>query len=100
MSTSAGNTKGPRELPDLDGYQVIGVLGEGGMGVVYLAIDPVHGGRKVAIKQIRRGRLGEEESRESLNREVQAVAALGLPNVTTVYTSNLDGPEPYFVMEY
>src|SRR5262249_22661557 len=81
-------------------YTIIDTLGQGGMGVVYLAeqIAPIK--RRVALKLIRAGR----ESRQVLARfdaERQALAMMDHPNIASVFAagSTADG-RPSFVMEY
>ena len=81
----------------IDGqYRVERVLGEGGMGVVYLARD-LRLDRDVAIK------VGSEQSASSvmrLAREAVALARLSHPNVVVIYqVGELDG-RPYVAMEY
>ncbi len=81
-------------------YQVIEILGEGGVGSVYLAEQPPPISRKVAIKLIKLGM----DTREVLARfelERQALAMMSHPSIAKV----LDAGEtstgrPYFVMEY
>ncbi len=80
-------------------YRVLAVLGEGGMGVVYLAeqSEPVH--REVALKVLR----GSDHTREIVARfesERQALALMEHPNITRVYDAGAtDDGLPYFVME-
>ena len=69
-------------------YQVIGRLGEGGMGTVYLAED-TRLRRKVAIK------VGQVRYSERFEREARSIAALNHPNICTLYDV---GPN-YLVME-
>ncbi|MBK8261616.1 MAG: protein kinase [Nannocystis sp.] len=64
-------------------YTVLGVLGRGGMGVVYSGLDPQLR-RRVAIKQITR-RSGDEQGRQRSLREAQALARLAHPNIVTVH---------------
>ena len=69
-------------------YQILGLLGTGGMGQVYKAFDArLH--REVAIK------VADEQFSERFDREVRAVAALNHPNICTVHDV---GPN-YLVME-
>src|SRR5215472_7986984 len=88
------------KLPDFGGYHAIGVLGEGGMGIVYLAEqrEPIH--RRVALKVLKRG----DDSPSFIARfesERQALAMMDHPNIARVYDAGAteDG-RPYFAMEY
>ncbi len=80
MPPSPGDRLGP--------YEILSVLGAGGMGEVYRAHDP-RMGRDVAIK------LSREQFTERFDREVRAVAALNHPNICTIFDV---GPN-YYVME-
>jgi serine/threonine protein kinase/photosystem II stability/assembly factor-like uncharacterized protein len=77
-------------------YQVVGKLGEGGMGVVYLARDQVLQ-RDVALKFL--GDTLAPEARQLLLREARAVSALSHPNVCTVHEVGEADGEFYIVME-
>jgi predicted Ser/Thr protein kinase len=83
-------------------YQVDQLLGQGGMGAVYLAHDPSLG-RPVAVKVIH-PRQATPESKERFLREARAVARLSHPNVVRVYDIGVeaDGPREihYIVMEF
>ena len=78
-------------------YEVTGLLGEGGFGAVFRAVQhPL--GREVAIKVMYPGH--SERTRERFLREAQAVASLTHPNVVTVYDYGLiDHLRPFIVME-
>lgn len=65
-------------------YVLLGVLGSGGMGVVYAAYDPKLD-RRVALKILHPGTRRSQESRDRLLREAQAMARLSHPNVVTVH---------------
>ncbi|MBB5777750.1 serine/threonine-protein kinase [Nonomuraea jabiensis] len=81
------------------GYEIKGVLGQGGFGVVYLALQSAVG-REVALKVDNRVLLSDRDRRRFL-REVTAAGALsGHPHVVAVYDAGLlpDG-RPYMVLE-
>ena len=74
-------------VTQLGKYEVRGILGRGGMGVVYEAYDP-HIERVVAIKTIRLGLYDEDQEEELLlrfKREAQAVGRLSHPNIVQVF---------------
>jgi serine/threonine protein kinase len=81
-------------------YRVIEKIGEGGMGVVYLAEHTLLG-RRVAIKTISASRDRQDQHfRSRFLREAQAVSKLSHPNIATVYDyGETDGGQPYIVME-
>ena len=80
-------------------YRIISLLGEGGMGEVYLA-DDTHFGRQVAIKLIKQG-FGTKEFVRHFRQEERILAALNHPNIARLYGGAVTpGGLPYFVMEY
>ncbi|MEO7971205.1 MAG: tetratricopeptide repeat protein [bacterium] len=77
-------------------YRITEKLGEGGMGVVYLAEDTTLG-RRVAIKFLS---STAKEYRARFLREARAVSALTHPNIATVFDyGQTDDDQPYIVME-
>ena len=79
-------------------YEVLDILGRGGMGIVYKAVDPGIG-RAVAIKMTT-GAVGEDpEMLQRFSREAQSVGQLQHPNIVTVYDLGVEGRNPYLVME-
>ena len=83
-------------------YEVASRLGEGGMGVVYLARDP-HLQRMVAIKMLQTGEgsgAPETEIRQRFTREAQAIAALKHTHIVTIYDVGEDEGRPFIAMEY
>ena len=91
------------ELPrgaSLGRYLVLGVLGAGGMGVVYSAYDPELD-RKVAIKLLRTDIAGEDagQARRRLLREAQAMARLQHPQVIAVYDVGTIKSQVFIAME-
>lgn len=79
-------------------YEVLDVIGRGGMGIVYKAVDPGIG-RTVAVKMMT-GAMGEDpEMLKRFNREAQSVGKLQHPNIVTVYELGVEAGNPYLVME-
>ena len=89
-------------VPDKIGkYQIQGVLGKGGMGVVYQGFDPAIS-RKVAIKAITKSTLGPGEISHVMERfrhEAQAVGRLTHPRIVQIYDYGEDDEIAYIVME-
>src|SRR5687768_14246971 len=90
----------PAEVPDvIGGYRVMGVLGEGGMGVVYEAEQEEPIRRRVALKIVKLGM----DTRQVVTRfmgERQALAAMDHPFVAKVFDAGQTvSGRPYFVME-
>src|SRR3954452_16596596 len=88
-----------RDLPRAPGYELIGVLGRGGGGVVYKAVQ-VGLNRAVALKRPLAGAFATRSERLRFAREAELVAALRHPNIVQVYdVGEIDG-QPYFTMEF
>ena len=80
-------------------YVVQGLVGEGAMGVVYRAHDPVLN-RVVAVKVMGNGVASEQELRQRFLREAQAAGSLQHPNVVTIYDfGEVDG-HLFIAMEF
>ncbi len=81
-------------------YRVTGILGEGGMGAVYIA-EHLLLGRKVAIKRLHPELAGDEKAIARFQREARAAAATGHEHIVDVMDLGYaeDGA-PYLVMEY
>jgi serine/threonine protein kinase/Flp pilus assembly protein TadD len=88
-------------LPKVVGpFQVLELLGEGGMGAVYLAEqkEPVH--RRLAVKVIR-AELTSPRAEARFDAERQALALLSHPNIARLYQAGTTAEGfPYFAMEY
>ena len=77
-------------------YEIRRVLGEGGMGTVYLATDTLLR-RPVALKVLR---ADTEDQRERFRREARIVARLQHPNIVAIYTVGEHEQQPFIAMEY
>ena len=87
-----GDTIGP--------FRILQRLGEGGMGVVYLAQQDAPIQRRVAIKVVKLG-MDTKEVLGRFNMERQALALMSHPNVAAVFDAGAtEKGRPYFVMEY
>ena len=81
-----------------DKYLIVKELGEGGMGIVYLA-SQIDAQRKVAIKVLREGTFGAGDSERFL-RECKILASLKHLNIASIFSLALIGPIKYAVCEY
>lgn len=99
-STLLGDTPWPDgALPQFGPYRLLHLLGEGGMGVVYLG-ERVDVQRKVAVKLLRDAWLSPAR-RARFTTEQRALAQLDHPNVARLYDAGtLANGTPWFVMEY
>src|SRR5262245_41427116 len=77
-------------------YEVIDLIGRGGMGVVYRARDP-HIGRAVAIKVLK---ASGERMRARFLQEIRLLGTLNHANIVAIYDCGFLGEQPYIVMEY
>src|SRR5215472_15614962 len=85
----------PRQL---GGFKVLGLLGEGGMGRVFLGRSP--GGRAVAIKVIHAGLASDPAFRARFSREIAAARAVGGFYTAPVVDADTTGPQPWLAVEY
>ena len=79
-------------------YTVLETLGEGGMGVVYKALD-THLNRFVALKILSAERTNAERQRRFIQ-EAKAASALNHPNIVTVHDAASDAGLDFIVMEF
>lgn len=89
----------PDEIGRLREYRVSKILGEGGMGVVYLAWDSsLH--RSVALKVMKRSIAENESSRQRFILEARATAAIDHDHIVTIYQVGDQNGVPFLVMKY
>jgi serine/threonine protein kinase len=88
----------PRRLPAVPGYEVLGELGRGGMGVVYLAVQQGLN-RRVALKMMLAGAHAVPAQRARFRSEVEAVARLSHPNVVQIFELGEQGGQLYCALE-
>ena len=86
------------EMPKIPGYELVCVLGYGGMGVVYKARH-IKLKRPVAVKMLLSGVYASPIERTRFLREAEAVARLSHPNVVQVHDMGEFEGRPYFTME-
>jgi hypothetical protein len=79
-------------------YRLIGQIGEGGMGVVYLAKAPDDS--RVAVKVLRPYVVGDASGRARLAREVTSLRRVHSPRIAEVYDADPWGETPYVVTRY
>ena len=79
-------------------YEIVGKLGQGAMGEVFRAHDPVLN-RAVAVKRISAGLDADEMVRKRFQREAQSAALLSHPNIITVYELGIEGDQLFMAME-
>ena len=96
---SLAPTDDPHRLGRLGPYEVSGVVGVGGMGVVLKAVDPSLD-RVVAIKVMAPQFANNQKARQRFSREARAAAAVLHPNVIPIHAVDDTGKIPYLVMAY
>ncbi len=82
-----------------DRYEIIKILGEGGMANVYLAYDTILD-RKVAVKILRGDLSTDDKFVRRFQREALAASSLSHPNIVEMYDVGEDDGNFYIVMEY
>jgi serine/threonine protein kinase len=91
MQIASGTLLGP--------YEILALIGEGGMGQVYRARD-TRLERQVAIKVIAASAAGNADAMERFQREARAIAALTHPNICTLHDVGREQDVQFLVMEY
>ena len=89
----------PSPWPRVAGYQIVGVLGAGGMGIVYKAHQEGLE-RFVALKMIRAGGGARPEDLARFESEAKAVAAIEHNNIIKIFDIGEQDGLPYFSLEY
>jgi eukaryotic-like serine/threonine-protein kinase len=98
---AAQSTSGRKgnKLPRITGYEILRVLGAGGMGIVYearhLRLD-----RLVALKMIRAGAGARPDDLARFEAEARAVAAIDHPNIIKIFEIGEREGRPYFSLEF
>lgn len=82
-----------------DRYEIVRVIGEGGMANVYLAMDTILN-RKVAVKVLRGDLATDEKFVRRFQREALSASSLNHPNIVEMYDVGEDDGNFYIVMEY
>jgi len=84
--------------PAIDGYEIQSVIGRGGMGTVWRAVQ-LGAHRAVALKVISAGEFASPRARARFEREVELACRLNHPNIARVYDSGLHMGLFYYAME-
>ncbi|HEX2678026.1 MAG TPA: serine/threonine-protein kinase, partial [Polyangiales bacterium] len=90
----------PSAAPKLIGgrYEVVGLMGRGGMGAVYRVHDR-QSDREYALKQLTRGGAQADQAKALFEREFCTLAQLRHPRIIEVHDYGLDERGPFFTME-
>ena len=85
--------------PTLGRYKVLGPIGSGGMGEVFVAHDPSLG-RNVAIKMLPVRMAADPDTLSRFTQEARSASALNHPNIVTIHEVGTDAGTPFIVMEH
>jgi len=86
------------DVPRIEGYEITGPLGRGGMGTVWRAVQ-LSTSRNVALKVLVRGVFSSEKSRARFEREVELTARLHNPHIAQIFDSGVHQGVHYYTME-
>jgi eukaryotic-like serine/threonine-protein kinase len=95
----ADDRAGPIAGKRIGRYQVLSLIGRGGMGEVFLAQDASLG-RKVALKLLRAELTGHEDRLRRFRQEARAASALNHPNILTIHEIGQEGSLHFMATEY
>jgi serine/threonine protein kinase len=99
VSSISSGTPDSGELPRVSGYQILGVIGYGGMGVVYKALQ-VRLNRLVALKMILAGPHSAPRGLARFRSEAEAVALLQHPNIVRIHEVGEQDSQPFLALEF
>ena len=101
VKTDGRTSPAPRErpIPSIDGYEILGELGRGGMGVVYRARQVLLN-RSCVLKMILAGAHADAEAIVRFLAEAEAVARMQHPNVVQIHHIGEADGLPFFELEY
>ncbi len=91
-------SRGLRAGERIENYELINILGSGGMGVVWKAVD-TNNGRQVALKRLAKNHLADQDSVTRFMREAQLASKISHPRVTFVYSAGRLDEQPFIAME-
>lgn len=86
-----------RDPKSIGGYTLIGRLGAGGMGVVYLASK---GSESVALKVVRDSLIEDDAQLARFKREIATLESINHPNIARILDSGVDGEQAWFAAEF
>lgn len=93
-----GPPRRPNALGRIGTYDILNLLGQGGMGMVFRGYDSaLH--RVVAVKVLAPRLAASRRARKQFLREARSAAAINHPNVVTIHAVDVQRGKPYLVME-